>query len=450
MSNFRPTFVLGTVAAILIGSALAQDEGFKLEPMHAFSAWEVGKVEQYQPDAAGGQVAGKYKQLIDHAAVWLLEEAHLSSNAKVFLGVGGAYFFILPSPGNQYSFGQRSGFGLTDAHGEFEFWKQGEGDRDHGLRLKLGVFPFKYNSDAKNLGEYMFRTYTYPTVIFTGGLTLINSAMAQLNGLDANTKIGGFENDVMLTVKTDQIPTAALSLTDIVSYSFKNVLTLGAGLMYDNFYDPTGLEKGDYAGGHAVGEGAYFTMKDGSIAYPSNTPPDPTLIADTSYYTFTGEKAMARAALDFGKLLPENSLLSPGDLRVYGEAILMGIKNYPGYFNKMSNRFAYMAGINLPTFRLIDVLSFEYEYCKNPYKNSQGVPARSLVPTPEPSGEITNGDNLKWTLYAKKDIYRSFSISAQAASDHLRLVDYFGHTNDEDVMQHKNDWYWAVQLGYSI
>jgi len=33
------------------------------------------------------------------------------------------------------------------------------------ITLSAGYFPFKYNSDVKNLGEYLFRTGTYPQYI---------------------------------------------------------------------------------------------------------------------------------------------------------------------------------------------------------------------------------------------------------------------------------------------
>jgi hypothetical protein len=451
MIRFKKTIAFGLLTSLAVLNSFAEEGEFKLEPLHAYASWEVGQVESFVGTAAAGaaDLPGRSKYLIDRAAVWLLQEARLSDNSKVFLGVGGAYFFIVPSKGNQYSFGQRSAFALTDAHGEFEFWKQSESD--HGLLLKAGIFPFKYNPDAKNLGEYMFRTYTYPTVIFTGGLTSINSTTTQLNGLDVNTKIGGATNDLMLTVKTDQIPSAALSLTDMFSYTLKDFLTLGAGFMFDNFYDATGLADGTFEdnGTGSLGNGYYFVLKDGSIAYPSN-PPAAELIADTAHYTFQGQKVMARAALNLGKILPENQVLSEQDLRLYGEAILMGVKDYPGYYDKIENRIAYMIGFNVPTFRLLDVLSLEYEYCKNPYTSSTSRPAGGFIPLPTNPEKIMNGDNRKWTIFGRKNINKSFSISGQVADDHMRLVDYFGHTNDQEILQTHEDWYWAFQLSYAI
>src|SRR5436190_12752674 len=33
------------------------------------------------------------------------------------------------------------------------------------LKVEAGIFPFKYNPEARNLGEYMFRTGAYPNFI---------------------------------------------------------------------------------------------------------------------------------------------------------------------------------------------------------------------------------------------------------------------------------------------
>jgi hypothetical protein len=434
----------------LIGQVFGEDSDFKLEPLQASAIWEIGQVQSYVPDPAASVVPGSRKHLIDHSAVWLLQEARLTENTKVFVGVGGMYFFIIPSAGNQYSFGQRSAFGLTDAHAEFEFWKSGE--KDHGLLLKTGAFPFKYNEDAKNLGEYLFRTYTYPTVIYTGGLVFVNTAGVQLSGIDANTQYNGFTNDLLLTIKTDQVPSGALSLTEMASYTFHNIITVGGALMYDNFYDATGLAEGtNTAGGSRVGGATYFIMKDGSVVQHSEAgDPDASLIADTSHYSFVGTKIMLRAALDFGNLLKVD-WLAEKDFRVYFETIIMGVKNYPGYYEKRSSRTAYLYGINLPTFKVLDMLSFELEYCSNPYADNSGAATLALIPVPYSStGNEFNGDNVKWTAYAKKSVNEHMAITAQVADDHLRLVDYYGHTNDQGVLQKKKNWYWALQLSFSI
>lgn len=431
--------------------SFAEEASSRLAPLKIFANWEATEIESFVPDP-GSTPSGYFREISNASSIWLLEEARLADNAKLFVGVGGLYFFILPSKGNQYSIGQRSGFGFTDLHAEFEYWRRGD-EGDHGLLLKAGVFPFKYNENAKNLGEYMFRTYTYPTVIYTGGLTRVNSAGVQLGGFDANTKIGGLNNDLLLTVKTDQTPSASLSLTDIASYTLGGIFTLGGGFMFDNFYDPSKIASGKYDG---QGSSLYYTLKDGSkqLAHPlksSDAPYDTSthLAVDSAYLSFQGEKVMLRASLDLGKIIA-SPMLSEKDLRLYFEGILMGLQNRPFYYEKMQDRIAYTVGFNFPTFRILDVLSAEWEYCSNPYPNDATNASVALSPTPFVTGQVFNGDNVKWTLYAQKSIYQGFTLSGQIANDHMRLVDYFGHTNDRDVMPLRKNWYWSVQMGFAI
>ena len=452
---FGKSSVVGLLVCLAANCPRAGEDGPKLAPLRAMASWEAVEVESFE--TSGNQtLATKDKNLSSNGSVWFLEEARLSENSKVFVGVGGLYFFILTSQGNQYSLGQRSAFGLTDLHGEFEYWRRGE--TDHGLLLKAGVFPYKYNEDAKNLGEYMFRTYTYPNIIFTGGLQRINGAGVQLNGLDANTKLGGLNNDLLLTLKTDQVPSGALSLTDIVSFTFWNFLTVGAGYMFDNFYDPTGVADGDrgfvknptgsdskyyvFANGKKIPVVKYAYSQDSlgnNIYDPANVP------VDSGQLSFMGQKAMGRVSLNFGKLIG-SPMFSEHDLCLYFEGILMGVQNRPLYYDTLEHRIAYMVGFNFPTFHVLDLLSAEMEYFQNPYADEASNATIQLSPTPLG----TAGSKTKWTVYARKNVYPGFSISAQAARDHLRLVDFYGHTNDLAVLPHAKNWYWAVQLGYSI
>jgi len=451
MAISKKEFVFGLFLVAATVGAKAEETGIKLNPLNIQANWEGGQIESF--DNRGNQTAAQIrkKQLMSHSSVWLVQQAQLAENIKVSLGVGGIYFFIPASPNNNYSFGQRSAFGLSDLHAEFDFWKSEESD--HGLSLRVGVIPYKYNEDAKNLGEYMFRTYSYPTVIFTGGLVTLNSAGVQLDGVDLNTKLGGLKNDLMVTVKTDQAPSGALSLTDIISYSIKNVFTIGAGYQFDNFYDATNLARGNF---NPTGVSNYFVLSDGRIINNGATlsPADSALVTESGHYTFVGQKAMGRASLDLGNLITDmvpNSFLTDKQFRIYGEVIAMVIKDYPGNYRSLKDRIAYMYGLNVPTFRLLDLLSVEAEFCRNPLPDNSFEALQELAPVPKVDAGINGkSDNFKWTLYAQKKIVNGFSISAQAARDHMRLVDFFGHYYDQTIMQHPDNWYWAVQLGYAI
>jgi hypothetical protein len=450
--------ILSRLAPALLGlaacaPALAQD-GPVLGPLRTFMSYEVGQFE------GGTKLDGRVdKELISHAAVWTLQEATLNEHARARFGVGGAYYFVLPRNlgANPYVHSKRSAFGLTEAHGEFDLL---EHDADkHLLRLKAGIFGYKYG-DSKNLGEYMFRTWTYPNVLTTGGLEYINSAAVQLSGLSASTKVKGLKNDLILSIESDRVPIFGLNLTDIVSYNVGGVFEVGAGFMFNNFYNPDenqvtpkGSESNKYytlADGREISHDRYIYEVQNGL-----TPDAPT---DTGYYTFAGQKVMVRASLDIGKLagLP----VAPNSFKLYGEAIVLGLKDYPTYYEKIQDRIVYMGGVNLPSIPLpvlrqvYDLLSVEVEYAPNPWENSTDGPlyAESAIPKVVDFGAYRpfDKDDIKWTVVARKDVYPGFWIYAQVANDHIRMLDQFSTPDTREFLTEKSDWYWAFKLAYAL
>src|SRR5882762_6214786 len=99
-----------SAAALALGLALAAkapaaESESKLAPLKIFGAWEMSEIESFVPDP-GSTPSGYFREISNASSVWLLEEARLADNVNVFMGVGGFYFFILPSKSNQYSIGQ--------------------------------------------------------------------------------------------------------------------------------------------------------------------------------------------------------------------------------------------------------------------------------------------------------------------------------------------------------
>jgi hypothetical protein len=446
--------ILSRLAPALFGlaacaPALAQDKPV-LGPLRTFMSYEVGQFE------GGTNIDGRVdKEMISHAAVWTLQEARLSEHARARFGIGGAYFFVFPRNlgDNAFVHSKRSVFGITEAHGEFDLLEHDE--NEHLLRLKAGIFGYKYNPDAKNLGEYMFRTWTYPNVITTGGLDYINSAAVQLSGFSASTKVGGLKNDLILSIESDHAPIFGLNLTDIVSYDFGGIFEVGAGFMFNNFYNPDERQITP----KTVLSNRYYTLADGrEISYDryeyerTNGGPAPAAPTDTGYYTFAGQKVMVRASASLGKLI--GGPIAPHELKLYGEAILLGIKDYPTYYENLSDRIVYMAGVNLPAFGLLDMLSVEVEYAPNPFENSTNAPLFGEVAIPQVvdfgSYEPFDKDDVKWTVVARKDVYNGFSIYAQLANDHVRMIDQFSTPDTREFLTEKTDWYWAFKLAYAL
>ena len=453
-------------SVLSIPSLAAADSESARPPMRLFSIWEAGQIEEASDI---GRTPRVDKELHNRATVWLLQEARLAEHASLFLGVGGGYFFVFPrSKGNPWAHSQRSGFGLTDAHAEFGMYQRGQ---DELLRLKIGIFNYKYNEDARNLGEYLYRSWTYPTILQTGGvLQNINSAFMQLNGVAASTKIGGFQNDLMLTIQSSHAPVYALSLADIISYNIGGILTVGGGFMFDNFYSPS-----EDAVTPQIPDNLYYTVVGGDslplgdqlakkrldkLKQNLLVAGNDTVITDSGYYTFAGQKMMVRASLSLGKLMP--SLFAEHELRLYGEAILMGLKDYPTFYAKKMDRVATMVGFNLPTFHLLDLFSVEWEYCPNPFPNAY-IQYYEGDGTATPPGSVQDlrigdfpnintihSDDVKWSIYAKKQVYEKFALYAQVARDHLRIMDQWGNTDHDDFLPNRNHWYWMFQLSYAL
>jgi hypothetical protein len=175
-------------------------------------------------------------------------------------------------------------------------------------------------------------------------------------------------------------------------------------------------------------------------------------IASSDYYTFAGQKAMVRASASFGKLL--GGPFAPHELKLYGEAIVLGLKDYPTFYETLSDRIVYMAGVNLPTFGLLDMLSVEYEYAPNPYENSTEGPFinKSVTPFVPDWGSYKQfkDDDVKWTVYARKNVYDGFSLNLQVANDHIRMLDQFSTPDFREYMQEKKSWYWSVKMAYAL
>ena len=125
-----------------------------------------------------------------------------------------------------------------------------------------------------------------------------------------------------------------------------------------------------------------------------------------------------------------------------------------------------MMGINLPTLKLVDVLSFEGEYLKTPnpddmwqmQQNSEpdyssavtgqqqfGPPYSNLFPA-------SSKASWKWSVYASRKLMTGISVAAQVASDHLRLPYTIntGTWTGGPVTTKPSDWYYIIALNIGI
>jgi hypothetical protein len=339
-------------------------------------------------------------------------------------------------------------------------WQFGDPTATAGS-LQMGTFNYKYNPDAKNLGEYLYRSGTYPGILFTGeGWLLMNRAGNYSHGaLFSLSQWGGkLKQNLSLFMETVYYPIGDFSPGYDLAYTSK-WFDFGAGAVFNHYLPlrPSQLKPKTVGNTYAEIRGKTATGADtvvkgrlDQISAPE-TPTDTTL----SYWTFKGIKLMARAALNLGSLLPDE-IRGPEDMRLFAEVALLGVENQPLYYEKKSERIPVMFGITLPTAKMLDILTVQGEYYRSPYSDankliqaSQAIPQTGLTP----SGQIVSAhdDDFKWTVYGKKSVNSLVNVYFQAASDHFRLTDgKYNTSNIPLTSSWKHDWYYVLRLEFNL
>jgi hypothetical protein len=332
------------------------------------------------------------------------------------------------------------------------------------LAVEMGIIPFKYNSDARNLGEYLFRSGAYPNYI----LTDFDFAFARVTGFHfSRTDFGNWKNDVLLTTETDLQPRFDWTFSYLTEYKVGAALTLGAGVSFTNFLSVNE----DYTSPKDQQGDAYVTNLHPGFLDDGNGGQIAITVGDTGYYTFQSTKLMARASFNPQSLFPV-SILSPEDLKIYGEVALLGVKNYPrpapddtdmtyGFFTNRMQRLPCMFGMNMPTFGLLNVLSVELEWyglrAPNSLENRNrhvAVPLPQKVNSyPASGGNYTDSDyrkdNWKWSIYAKKELTPGLDFVAQAARDHVHhSVGYAIQKDFEEALTKSSQWWWSAKVAF--
>jgi hypothetical protein len=346
-------------------------------------------------------------------------------------------------------FCQHATFSLADAEGIFSF--------DIGdaavFNIATGVMPYKYDYEAKNLGEYLFRTGEHPAYI----LGSFDEAYATLTGLKINAEIfKNFSMDLLFTTETQVQPINDWSLSFLVKYKLPQYIDAGAGVMFDRMFHAVELLDKNSAGG----TNTYYTS---------------TGRLDT--FCWGGTKVMAHLSIDPKGFLPEDiaNIFGKEDGKIYGEAAILGVKNinaymYPedpntgmpdttqlvvidsskNYYSDISERIPIMLGFNVPTCKILDYLSAELEWYGWPYSSSIYDYEKFQYLLPRPKG-VSSASHWKYSFNLKKTFWERVSIIGQIARDHTRHdVYYNGNTDVMEVFQDNSDWGWWLKLQFNF
>lgn len=407
-------------------------------------------------------------------SVWLTQEAIVNERFTLAVGVGGVLWYTMPSVDRDpLTMQTMFGPGISQAQGIYTW-----GDLEKpSAQLQIGYFPYKYNADAKNLGEYLLRSGTYPGYLVTGGWNMISSAAFMTQGLRLNVPLwdGKFQSDFIIAMETNLPPLFSLTPAYVATVKPVKGVTVGAGIACNHclsakpsmespkhlnnaYITGFGIDSVDYDSDGSFDEYSYRIDRDSS-----------------KFYTFQGIKVSANASVDPKAYIPMD-FLGPEDLKIYGEIAVLGWKNYPHFYEKRTERMPVMLGVNLPAFKFLDVLSLEVEYLNNPFANNyrdvlydaypiwpvfqdaNGYSTRAELETVLATEQAYNDqwnsrDNWKWTLYGAKQITKGIRLYGQAASDHLRTFNFnFGPFPAYAPVTNKNgkEWYYLVRLEFGI
>ncbi len=337
----------------------------------------------------------------------------------------------------------------TTSSSSYAFPREGQGIYSFGddpensfLQIALGYFPFKYNPQASNMGEYLFRTGTYPPFLIND----FGDCEARLLGLRVSSNLfGKLRLDALFTSETYYNPLGDYSLSLLAGFKPNRIIDVGAGVSWNRLIalDPQATTSGIvYAS-----DGITPVMENG----------------DTLRYTFQGTKLMARVSFDPKQLFPEGFLdfLGKEDGKLYGETAILGLKDYGSYYNDIMKRWPAMVGFNIPTTKWgLDVLSLELEYFAFNYDQFTFPPGST--PTDGLNADKYLSDNFfHWSLFATKTVVGGLSIKGLIGKDHYRNtgstspwagVDnpVSSSSDGGELLVAHGDWHYTLRVMYSF
>jgi hypothetical protein len=379
-----------------------------------------------------------------------------------------------------FPFSSHTTVSLANAQGIMTY-----GNKENYLfEFAAGVMPYKYNKDAKNLGEYLFRSGCHPAYVVTS----FDNSFAPMTGLRlSSTMFNELSLDLFLSTETVFLPTLDWSVSLLAGCTPLPGLEFGAGVMFDRLFPVDSTRERPSSSTDGINK--YYTV-DG----------------DTGYFSFGGTKLMARFCIDplelFKDVFPTD-LFGKDAFKFYGEAALLGLKSIKpycrlldtngmpigsgwtvdsskNYYADITKRIPFMFGFNIPTFSgffdklgkdmplirllMLDYLSLEMEWYYWPYPLAFGDVNnfRVMYPIPASVQDYPGGDplafkekdNRKFSINIKKTVISGFSIIGQVARDHTHYDAYYTKYNtgyfSSEAFSLPGDWGWWLKLQYTL
>jgi hypothetical protein len=483
------------LAALCSGKAVGEEANVTDRSISVSSFLDVGHMMKGSYWVLGKESKVE-NELLNRNGIALIYSGTVDEVLKMNIGVGGLFWKASPELTVQSKTIQ-FGPGISEASAEYLF------SSNH--KLKFGFFGYKYNPDASNLGEYLLRSEAYPTLIKTGGWVWMNSAAYQSMGLRYNWTAldGALSQDFLFFSEYAETPIFDFSPSYVATYKAGNILEIGAGFSlhrwlpiqpsvttpnseYNTYVEipnfpaqpaitdsanyqtakPAGTYKGmeSNVSGAYVGTdlSAYLKAKDaaGNVIYVNGGTNDTLRPSVRKNLTFKGVKVMGRASLNLGEVVGLEEA-NHGPFKAFAEVAVLGIQNQPYFYDKLEERIPLMFGMHIPTFGLLDLLSFQVQYFKSPWPDDKRLQFDQSVPVPklptrldayylQKAQGLYEEDDIKWTLVLKKNLFTGLDLQIQAANDHFRHMDPFTIPTDIPLTNRKDHWYYLMRLSWGM
>ncbi len=464
-----PNFATAACSVLLGLASLAFSDdtglGLKNVQVTGFGSYEFGQIVQGD---YGGQGIDHYWDHQVYSGIGFI--ANLSDRMQLVAGIEGKMWNAFPLANNgalgnaRNDDEQQFSVWVTEASGTYTF-----SDTTEKISAKVtgGYFPYKYNPESRNLGEYMFRSLSYPGLL----MNTFDFPAADLLGAKATIKLNldkiQISNDFMVLDQAGTWPYGDVSLAYVGDCNFDKVIDFGAGIDFDNLISVNSSFTTPNAPANAVRDDSgnvIETVKSINAATKDTA-------FDTSYYTFRAIKPMARLSIDPKPFMGDiGRMLGSEDLKLYGEGAIIGTENYSYYYNNISQRMPVMFGFYFPTFKLLDMLNIEFEHYSNPLSTcsqnqtclyqppaSGSYPVCLPVPGTAPSifnslsaAEDNSSYAWKWSVYAKKTITSHVALTLECARDHYRANYSDGYPAYFESLPYKQDWMWTAKISGNI
>lgn len=307
------------------------------------------------------------------------------------------------------------------------------------LTIESGLFPYTTNRQVKTLGNYLFRSTINPVSI----QNKLDYPWADFLG--SIVEVGLFHKKViidgMLQSEFTYVPFYDFTPAFGLNYKPNKIFNIGGAVAFN----------------HAI-----------LLGPSSNT-------WDKNWRKWQGTKLYFMFIFDLKPLFRGMDFLKKDQFKLYAELAFIGLKDslevdtsnivklesmdttgldisFPA--NSLLHRMPFMIGINLPTWKILDLLSIELEWFFSPYANDwfgkfDSRQALSRQPTSlDQWDNYIYKDNLKWAINIRKSA-GNFELRSLIGSDHT-IYHIVSIDNFEQTMKRPKDWHWFIELRYYL